>query len=94
MTKTEFQELSFDQKGIVFAEGKYIAAREYYNHKINLYSLYDFFVEVWYFPPENRITDIKAVTNDKTLDIYIDSRLKLNGYLPTSGSSDLRVFPI
>ena len=28
-----------------------------------------------YFPPENRITDLKVVTDDKVLDMYIDNRL-------------------
>ena len=76
MTLSQFQSLSTDQQGeILFTQGNYIAARAYYNHRINLYSLYDFFVEAWYFPPENRITELKVV-GEKELDLYIDGRLE------------------
>lgn len=79
MDKTKFQDLSNHDRGeILFKQGEYIAAREYYNHRINLYSLYDFFVEAWYFPPDNKITDIKVIIDDKGLDPYIDNRLKFN----------------
>lgn len=75
MTKAEFQDLPFEENGIVFTKGAYIAVRSFYNHRINLYSLYDFFVGAWYFPPENRITKLKVV-DDKVLDLYINGRLE------------------
>jgi len=60
--KTKIQKLSLNAKGEwVFQEGKYIGMREYYNHSINLYSLYDFFVEVWYSPTENKIEVMEFV---------------------------------
>lgn len=84
ISKTKFNKLSLNAKGeYVFQEGKYIGMREYYNHSINLYSLNDFFVEVWYSPGENKIEKIEVLESEKTLDLYIDkmnewdSKLKL-----------------
>lgn len=78
ISKTKFRQLSIKQKGeYVFQEGDYIGLREYYNHRINLYSLSDFFVEVWYFPAENKIEKIEVMESEKILDQYIDKMIKL-----------------
>ena len=53
-----------------------VAIRHYYGHTVNLYSLDNFFVEVFYLPTENRITKVEAVTDEKIIDRYIDSELK------------------
>lgn len=58
--------------------------REYYNYSINLYSLYDFFVEVCYSPQENKIEKIEVLESEKTLDLYIDKMNELD--------SDLKLF--
>jgi len=55
--------------------------REYYNHTINLYSLFDFFVEVWYSPGNNKIEKIEVLKSEKTLDLYIDKMNELNSKL-------------
>ena len=79
ISKTKFRKLSIVQKGeYVFQEGEYIGLREYYNHRINLYSLFDFFVEVWYFPAENKIEKIEVMESEKTLDLYIDKMNELD----------------
>ncbi len=79
ISKTKFRQLSITQKGeYVFREGDYIGLREYYNHKINLYSLFDFFVEVWYFPAENKIEKIEILESEKTLDLFIDKMMELD----------------
>ena len=79
ISKTKFRQLSIKQKGeYVFQEGEYIGLREYYNHRINLYSLSDFFVEVRYFPAENKIEKIEILESEKTLDLYIDKMNELN----------------
>ncbi len=47
LNRHQFNILSISQKGeLVFQNGKYLGLREYYNYKINLYSLEDYFVEV------------------------------------------------
>ena len=79
ITKHKFRNLDIDRKGeYVFQEGEYIGLREYYNHRINLYSLFDFFVEVWYFPAENKIEKIEVMESEKTLDLYIDKMIELD----------------
>jgi len=79
ISKTKFRQLSITQKGeYVFQEGKYIGFRKYYNHRINLYSLSDFFVEVWYIPAENKIEKIEVLESEKTLDLYIDKMIELD----------------
>ena len=79
ISKTKFRLLSTTQKGeYVFQEGDYIVLREYYNHRINLYSLFDFFVEVWYFPAENKIEEIEVMESEKILDQYIDKMIELD----------------
>ncbi len=62
----------------MFQEGQYLGIREYYNYSINLYSLYDYFVEVWYSPTENKIEKIELLKDEKTLDLYIDKMNELN----------------
>ena len=82
ITKHKFRNLDIDRKGeYVFQEGEYIGLREYYNHKINLYSLFDFFVEVWYFPEENKIEKIEVMESEKNLDLYIDKMNELESEL-------------
>lgn len=79
ITKSKFRTLDLDQKGeYVFQKGDYIGVSGYYNYRINLYSLYDFFVEVWYEPEENKIEKIELLESDKNLDLYIDTMNKLN----------------
>ena len=79
ISKTKFRWLPIKQKGeYVFQEGDYIGLREYYNHRINLYSLSDFFVEVWYFAAENKIEKIEIMESEKTLDLYIDKMNELD----------------
>lgn len=82
ISKTKFQKLSLNAKGEwVFQEGQYIGMREYYNYSINLYTLYDFFVEVWYSPDENKIEKIEVLESEKTLDLYIDKMNELDSKL-------------
>jgi len=82
ITKSKFNQLSINLKGeYVFQDGEYIAMREYYNHRINLYSLNDFFVEVWYSPGENKIEKIEVLESENTLDLYIDNMNELDNNL-------------
>ncbi len=82
ISKTKFNKLSIYLKGeYVFREGKYIGMGKYYNHSINLYSLNDFFVEVWYSPGENKIEKIELLKDEKTLDLYIDKMNELDSKL-------------
>jgi len=75
MNISEFSSYSLNEKGKkVFLEGKFIASREYYNKRLLLYDLGNFFAEVWYLPDEIKIHRIDAVSErDKRIDLYIHS---------------------
>lgn len=85
ITARDFQQMSMNmQIDLLIKDGTVITSREHKKWEIDLYSLYDFFVEVWYFtcdlveqkPPEpdklDIITDIVTITKDDGLNIYID----------------------
>lgn len=75
MTESQFQDLSYHDKGIVvFCDGKYISYREYYDQKISLYSVYDFNVEV-YYGHKNKINKFKIVQIDNQSIKYTDKKL-------------------
>ena len=50
MNERQFKEFNLTHRmDIINLHGKYVGMREYYAHKINLYEVYGFFVEAWYF---------------------------------------------
>ena len=64
MDSNNFDNLDIQEKGIVvFDKGEFIAVREYYNHRVCLYSVTGFFVEVHYAPESNQITKIDKIEN-------------------------------
>jgi len=70
MTRSEFDSLTmFEKADIVFQKETYLNTREYYNQNINLYLVNDLYVEVWYKPGENQISEIKTA-KAKGLSLY------------------------
>ena len=66
MTSSEFIQLSLSERmDVINQKGLFVAQRSYYNHDINLYTIFGYFVEVWYANFENRITKIQIA--DRTL---------------------------
>jgi len=51
--------------------------REYYNQKINLYSAYGFYIEVFYSPSENKIANIQ-IARPETLEKLYSINLSQN----------------
>ena len=80
MTLSHFKKLSLDEKGEYTFKGlkvSFVAYRNYYGHKVSLYSAPDFFIEVYYFPVENRITKIEGIEEShKNIDLYITKMSK------------------
>ena len=73
MNRVMFEELSLDEKANnLWSNGHFISARTYYNQKILLYSLKNFYVEVWYSPNENVIANISPLDNMKTFSLYFN----------------------
>ena len=72
ITKELFQDLPLDKKGdVLFSNGDYIAVRSCDNHKVQLYSLYGFYVEVWYNAATNSIDKIEVLESEKTLSLFL-----------------------
>ncbi len=73
MTEAEFQKLSFHDKGIIlFTEGKYLLSRSSDSYKIDIHSLYSFYVDVYYSRANNKIKKIELVSLDTTKRFYSD----------------------
>ncbi len=73
MNQRQFKEFDLNERmDIVNLNGKYVGVREYYAHKINLYAVYGFFVEVWYFPAENKITKVQVANRELVDLMYAD----------------------
>jgi|TARA_R100000750_G_scaffold30200_3_gene19204 hypothetical protein len=72
---TKYNQLNLNQKGeILFSKGNYIDYRiEYNKYKIALYSLGNFYVEVFYDVHNNEIKRINALENEQDWHGYLDS---------------------
>ena len=71
--KTDFINLTKTEKvSYLFSSGQFLLTREYPGYTISLYFLEDFFVEIWYTSPENKIDKIEVVQNDEVLENYHD----------------------
>jgi len=71
MTESEFAHLSLKEKvHIIYDSGNEIASRRFLYFNIKLYSVMDFFAEVWYAPAGNRIERVEALTVDEILVLY------------------------
>ncbi|OFY96729.1 MAG: hypothetical protein A3K10_15685 [Bacteroidetes bacterium RIFCSPLOWO2_12_FULL_31_6] len=73
MNERQFKEFDLNERmNIINLNGVFVAQRSYYNHSINLYTVYGFFVEVWYANFENRITKIQIVQRLLVEKYYLD----------------------
>lgn len=81
MNERQFKEFDLNQRmDIINLNGIYVGNRSYYNHSINLYSVYGFFVEVWYANFENRITKIQVAQRELVELYYLDSISIINTF--------------
>jgi hypothetical protein len=70
MSRAEFDKLTlFEKAELVFQKDSYVDSREYYNQSINLYLWGGLYVEVWYKPGENAISDITSASA-QNLSLY------------------------
>ena len=75
MTKEQFNQLDLQDKGdVLFKQGEYASHRTYYNQKLVLYRLFDFWVEVSIDEIEEppKITTIEVLSDEKKLRLYTD----------------------
>lgn len=87
MDKNRFSRLSLIEKGMeLLTGGKHIAQVKQKNHLLNLYSLNDFFVEVYFSINTSKIDKIELVEDDSRIDFYIDSLAKEKSHMKEYGS--------
>jgi len=78
MNERQFKEFDLNERmDIINLNGSYVGNRSYYNHSINLYAVYGFFVEVWYANFENKITKIQ-VANRELVDLMYSDRVNID----------------
>lgn len=68
-----FEQLPIAEKAkLISMNGEYIDNRKFKNFKLNLYSLYGYFVEIWYNEDLTEIKKIEVVKSNKIMDFYIE----------------------
>ncbi|MGK7396212.1 MAG: hypothetical protein ACNS62_16665 [Candidatus Cyclobacteriaceae bacterium M3_2C_046] len=68
-----FRNLSLSSKSnFLWSEGEHILSRIADGYYIKLYTIYGFYVEVYYKPPEMQIERISVLDSRKALDNYTD----------------------
>lgn len=71
MTSTQFSELSINEKiELVIDNGTEILNRIFLFYVIRLYSIEDFYVEVWYKTSTNKIDRVEPVQIEDVFHLY------------------------
>ncbi|MDP4290474.1 MAG: hypothetical protein Q8908_05285 [Bacteroidota bacterium] len=71
MTRDEFSELSLNEKiGIVIESGTEVLNRVYLLNIVRLYSVGDFYAEIWYKTTTNKIERCEVVEMDEVFHLY------------------------
>ncbi len=71
MDKSAFLKAAFKEKvHYVLEHGKQISARQFLYYTIKLYSISDFFAEIWYIPFSNKIDKVELLDIDDVLHLY------------------------
>ncbi len=75
MTAQEFNTINFEQKSALLTENSiFIDERFIYGkYKILMYSLFNFYVEVYYHIEHNEIETVKALVDLKDWESYMSS---------------------
>lgn len=74
----EFNRLDIDSKySLVWEHGVFLMNRYEGNFKINLYSLFDFFIEIWYQSEMSSIEKIRTFKSLEALEPYLE-KIKLD----------------
>ena len=72
MTLYEFNMLEKeDQHSVLWEHGMHISARLEGTHKLILYQIFSFYVELYYSIEENKLTRLRSFSSVKCLDPYL-----------------------
>lgn len=78
MTPEQFRQLtSLQQIELLFDQGRLLMARIFVFYNIRLFTIGDFFVEVWYRQTTNKIDRIVVLGMDSVIDLY-ENQIKLS----------------
>lgn len=74
MSKEDFNKLPLNRKiQILYTEGTFVVGIRYYTHKVNLYLLYDEYIEVFYNHKLDKIDNIDFLNREHTrMKFYLD----------------------
>ena len=61
-----------DKADVVWEHGKFLSNRNIEGHGINLYSLNDYYVEIWYDQGTNKTIKIRSFKSTNPLDPYLE----------------------
>ena len=76
ISKSQFNKLSQGEKAAkTLNNGKQISRRGLKNYYVNLYSLGDFMVEIWYNTARNQIERVEIIDDTTIIDQYIDAEM-------------------
>jgi len=76
ISKSQFKKLSEGEKAArTLNEGKQISHRRIKNYYVNLYSLGDLMVEIWYNTARNQIERVEIIEDTSIIDKYIDAEI-------------------
>lgn len=77
MTREDFKALALAEQGMVIINrAKHLTQIKHGNQLLNLYSLDDFFVEVYYSIESDKIDRIEIMNDLSRIDDYIDEQQK------------------
>ena len=72
MTLYEFNMLEMnDQHSAIWENGTHISVRLEGSHKLILYQIFSFYVELYYSIEENKLTRLRSFSSVKCLDPYL-----------------------
>ena len=84
ISQENFNTLSLREKiNKLYVEGKFIVAIRYYGYKVNLYLLYNYYVEVFYNHKFDRIEKILPLEHSHSRMNFYSDQIKLPSDLNT-----------
>jgi len=73
MLKDIFNLQTKEEKAVYTWEfGTFLVSRMYDSHAINLYSVDDFFVEVWYTPEKKMVHNVESYSSIECFEPYLE----------------------
>ena len=77
MKRVDFTEMSLTEKGLILIKkGRHLTQIKDGDYLLNLYSIEDFFVEVYYSVFTNKVDKIEVMSDLTRIDQYIENKQK------------------